>query len=287
MRLLVVEGDTHEAQARLTQERGATPGESYAEVLRGIVPEARIDLCSPAERMASLPCCASLADYDGVALTGSALHVYDMTPEVTRQIDFARALFASGTPIFGSCWGLQVLSAAAGGAVRRNPKGREMGFGRAITLRSDSGQHPLIVGRPDRYDALSVHVDEVGTLPPGARILASNEMSEVQALEIRHGNSTAWGVQYHPEFTFAEMAQIARRIRDDLIADGHFETHDACEAWCEDLDLLEAEPDHSDVVTRHGLNGQILDSSLRRTELRNWIAQLVRPTQMVRQRAAA
>ena len=55
-------------------------------------------------------------------------------PEVTRQIDLVRAALATGTPMFGSCWGLQVITAAAGGSVRKNPKGREIGFGRGIRL---------------------------------------------------------------------------------------------------------------------------------------------------------
>ncbi len=63
-----------------------------------------------------------LESYDGVAFTGSSLDVFDDIPEVTRQIELARAVFATGTPLFGSCWGLQVMSVAAGGTVCRNPK---------------------------------------------------------------------------------------------------------------------------------------------------------------------
>ncbi len=46
-------------------------------------------------------------------LSGSPLHVYIDSPEVERQIAFMRYVFASGTPSFGSCAGLQVAIAAA------------------------------------------------------------------------------------------------------------------------------------------------------------------------------
>ena len=75
-----------------------------------------------------------LDDYDGVAITGSALNVYDGSGEVERQIDLARAVYASGTSFFGSCWGLQVAAVASGGTVIKNPVGREIGIARNIAL---------------------------------------------------------------------------------------------------------------------------------------------------------
>src|ERR1700751_4579792 len=43
-----------------------------------------------------LPRGVSLGDFDGLMLSGSPLHIYDQTPEVTRQIDFVRAAFTAG-----------------------------------------------------------------------------------------------------------------------------------------------------------------------------------------------
>ena len=80
-----------------------------------------------------LPGGVSLGDFDGLMFSGSPLHIYDETPEVTRQIDFARAAFTAGLPVWASCWGLQLATVALGGTVRRNPRGRELGVARAIT----------------------------------------------------------------------------------------------------------------------------------------------------------
>ena len=88
--------------------------------------------------------------YDGVAITGSALNVYDGGPAIERQIELARAVMASRTPLFGSCWGLQLITVAAGGAVRANPKGREIGIGRR--------RHPALRGGPGSHRRLAVDV---------------------------------------------------------------------------------------------------------------------------------
>ena len=70
----------------------------------------------------ALPAGTALGEFDGVMFPGSPLHVYDQTPEVTRQIEFARAAFAARIPVWGSCWGLQLATVALGGSVRRNPE---------------------------------------------------------------------------------------------------------------------------------------------------------------------
>ena len=62
----------------------------------------------------ALPFGTALSDFDGVMIPGSPLHIYDPTPSVTRQIDFARAAFAAGVPVWGSCWGLQLATVALG-----------------------------------------------------------------------------------------------------------------------------------------------------------------------------
>ena len=123
LRFLVVEGNVREAREAHRAAYGMTPSESYAAVLLGIAPDGACDIAFPADEGANLPDPAGLCAYDGIVLTGSALHIYDPAPAVRRQIDLMRAVYASGTPCFGSCWGLQVGAVAAGGEVRRNPNG--------------------------------------------------------------------------------------------------------------------------------------------------------------------
>ena len=120
--------------------------------------------------------------------------------QIDPQIELARAVLKSKTPLFGSCWGLQVITVAAGGMVRRNPKGREIGIGRRIALTPAGRGHPMYAGKATVFDAVTVHLDEVETLAPGTTVLAANALSDVQAAEIRVDGAVAWGVQYHPEY---------------------------------------------------------------------------------------
>ena len=108
----------------------------------------------------ALPFGITLSDFEGVMFPGSPLHIYDPEPAVARQIDFARAAFAAGVPVWGSCWGLQLATVALGGSVRRNPRGRELPIARAITLTEAAAlprRNEMLPCRRDRRHVRGLH----------------------------------------------------------------------------------------------------------------------------------
>ena len=101
-RLLVVEGNTAEGRERQIAAGGVTASEGYARLIAELWPGAAVDICFPADPGANLPDGAGLESYDGVAITGSALHIYDGGPAIKPQIELARSVYRSKTPMFGS-----------------------------------------------------------------------------------------------------------------------------------------------------------------------------------------
>jgi GMP synthase (glutamine-hydrolysing) len=274
-RLLVVEGNTAEARAKQVAAGGTALSEGYAELLQRLLPGAVVDVCYPADPGANLPI-GGLESYDGAAITGSALNVYDGGPEIARQIELTREILKSKTPLFGSCWGLQLMTVAAGGVVRANPKGREIGIGRRIALTPAGRDHPMYAGKGSTFDAITVHLDEVETLAPGTTVLASNAQSCIQAAELRLDGAVAWGVQYHPEFSLHDIAVVIRRYGAQLVREGFFADLPARDAYTADLETLGRANDKA-VAWRHGIDETVLDERLRTTELANWITHQVLP----------
>jgi GMP synthase (glutamine-hydrolysing) len=284
-RLVVIEGNTASGREAHRAVYGATPAESYAAVVASLAAGAVIDIAQPADAGANLPDPAGLAGYDGVFLTGSALHIHRIEPAVTRQIELMRAVYASGAPCFGSCWGLQVGAVAAGGVVATNPAGREIGFARRIMASEAGRTHPLLTGRPAVFDAPAIHLDAVVAPPGDITVLASNSLTPVQAAEIRHDGGVFWGVQYHPEFSLAETASILRRLSPQLIAEGFCRDGAAVDRYCSELETLHAHPARADLAWAHGLDEQVLNERLRLTELRNFLEMRVAATMSARGRA--
>ena len=285
LRLLFVDGNMHETREGLRKAYGMAYGEAYAAEIAAIAPGIVSDICLPADEGANLPDSAGLESYDGIFLTGSALHIYDIAPPVTRQVELMRAIYASGTPCFGSCWGVQVGSVAAGGTVTANPKGRETGFARKITPTEAGRGHRLLASRPAAFDAPAIHLDTVALPAHGTTILASNAYSQVQAAEIRHKGGTFWGVQSHPEFSLKQMAAILGRMVPLLIEEGFRKDEASAKAWLDDLRTLDADPDRQDVAWAHGLDREVLDAERRVTELRNFMEHRVKPHASARGRA--
>jgi len=228
------------------------------------------------------PLGTALADFDGVMFPGAPLHIYDRTPAVTRQIDFARAAFAAGVSVWGSCWGLQLATVALGGSVRRNPRGRELAIARAITVTEAGRTHPLLASRPLVFDALCSHLDEVEALPPNAEVLAANELSSIQAMAARTPRGGSFfGTQYHPEHTLAVSAALIEMRATELVEEGFGIEPAEIIAMAADYRTLAAEPTRRDLIWRYGIASEIIDPIRRTTEIGNWLEIVVGSRRLV------
>jgi len=283
-RILILDGNVAEIRARQVAALGYDSGTGYSRVLHRLDSTLHIDIVAAADG-AGLPPGVGLDSYDGVTMTGSALNVYNGGAPVTRQIEWARAIFAAGVPFFGSCWGLQVAVTAAGGEVRANPRGREFGFARRILQSGAGREHALFAGKPAVFEAPAVHRDEIASLPPGAAMLADNDYG-VQAASFTHGRGTFWGVQYHPEYDYLDIAAAAERYGPALIGEGMFRDAASLAAFAADLRALQAQPDDTSLLWKYGLGPALRSEALRLLEIRNWLQTLVLSRAAARRRAA-
>jgi GMP synthase (glutamine-hydrolysing) len=118
---------------------------------------------------------------------GSDWSVY--SPETIKHVRVESQLIAEAMsreiPVFGICFGAQMIAHVLGGNVRRSPT-PEFGWTNVT-----SPDHPQING-----EWMQWHSDLI-ELPPGVEALGFNEIC-VQAF--RHKRS--FGVQFHPEATY-------------------------------------------------------------------------------------
>jgi GMP synthase (glutamine-hydrolysing) len=275
-RILVVDGNVAEIRARQSAALGYDSGAGYARVLKRLMPDLVCDIIRPADAAPALPMGVSLADYDGVTITGSALNIYNGGGAIERQIEIARAVFEAGVPFFGSCWGLQIAVTAAGGVVRKNPRGREFGFARRILLSEAGRAHPLFAGKPAVFEAPTIHRDDIESLPPGAVTLASNDLG-LQAAAFRHGRTTFWGVQYHPEYDYIDIAAAAERYGKTLVDEGLFRDEPALHDFAAELRRLQDQPADTALLWKHGLGPAMASEAVRLLEIRNWLERQVIP----------
>ena len=141
---------------------------------------------------------APLPDPKGAAgfiITGSSSSVTERAPWMLRAEQHIRDIVAAGTPIFGICFGHQMIAQALGGLVAKNPNGREIGTCE-VRIVPHEPRDPMLDGLEPTFRANHTHVDSVVTLPPGAKVLASTDLEPHAAYSV---GDTVKCVQFHPE----------------------------------------------------------------------------------------
>lgn len=286
MRFLVADCEPAAARESRRALVGRSMGETVADLLAELFPGVEVEHACPADPDRPTPDVADLRTRDAVLLTGSPIHVYDGSPQPEAAIAFMRDVFESGTPSWGSCAGLQLAAAAAGGEVRPMPDGcREAGVTRRISRTEQGRDHPLLAGRAPVWDALTIHSDEVAALPPGSVPLARSGETAVQAAEIRMGPGVFWGVQYHPELPLDEVAAALRRDAGELVEAGLARTPAEVGIQAALLDALAAEPARRDLRWRLGVDAELAERDRRVIEVRNFVEHLVKPAREARGRS--
>ena len=146
MNILIVDGNEKEASQKYKVLGMDTQYEVYKKVLENLsYNKLNISIFHPSVNNNYLPKGVNLEDFNGIVWTGSTLNIYDMTPSIINQINLAKTLFTKKNKIFGSCWGLQVLVTAAGGKIRKNPKGLEAVIAKKIIINENGLSHDMYI----------------------------------------------------------------------------------------------------------------------------------------------
>jgi GMP synthase (glutamine-hydrolysing) len=155
--------------------------------------------------------------FAGVIVTGSGAMVTDKHAWSERSAAWLREAAHEGVPLFGICYGHQLIAHALGGEVGYNPSGREMGT-IGLELHPPAEEDPLFRGLPAQFPAQATHLQSVLRAPADALVLARSPLDDCHAFRWREH---VWGVQFHPEFSGTHMRGYVRARHDALAREGH------------------------------------------------------------------
>jgi GMP synthase (glutamine-hydrolysing) len=132
----------------------------------------------------------------GIVLSGGPSSVYEPgSPKLDP------AILELGIPVFGICYGFQVMAQTLGGTVAQTG-GREYGA-TDMVLKADA--HALVAGQPHDQTVWMSHGDQVSQAPAGFTVVASTEATPVAAFA--NDERRLYGVQWHPEVKHSAYGQ--------------------------------------------------------------------------------
>ena len=174
----------------------------FGEVLRDWVargvPEADLSVIDIVEG-APLP---EVGAFEGYVISGSDKGIYDETAWMQPLRDFLLAVRAAGKPLFGVCFGHQIMTDVFGG-------------------RAEKVGEPVVGAQ--NFDINGVehaghvwHQDQVTEVPPGAEVIASAGYCPVAGLAY---DFPAMSVQWHPEYSADYISHFLRESRGQVLSE--------------------------------------------------------------------
>ena len=221
-----------------------TVGDKYVEAAG----YAGIPLILPARDVGSDPL-ALLSILNGIVFTGSPSNVephhYNGAASVagTRHdqardrltLPLLRAAIAAGVPVLCICRGFQELNVALGGSLHqrvqelpgyldhREPQDAplEEQYGPRHLVRTETGGLFERFGLPEQFEVNSLHSQGIDRLASGLRVEARAPDGLIEAVSMLDAPGLVLGVQWHPEWRFAEnpvSLRLFQAFREACIA---------------------------------------------------------------------
>ncbi|MDO8431207.1 MAG: type 1 glutamine amidotransferase [Candidatus Binatus sp.] len=159
------------------------------------------------------PIPAEMKGAGGLIVMGGPMGVYqtDRYPFLREEMALIEDAIEHNRPVLGVCLGAQIVAAALGAKVDRNPRGKEIGW-HPIRLEPAARDDRLMRGLPETLTPFHWHGD-IFDLPAGAVSLASSDKTPCQAF--RYGDKT-YALQFHFEVTDASVRAMADAFAKDL-----------------------------------------------------------------------
>ena len=106
-----------------------------------------------------------------------------------------------------------------------------------------------------KFTTPAYNFDEVCEIPEGGTLLASDKVNNVMSVYFKSGQSEIWGLQYHPDYEYYQMINLANERKNRMIENKYFKNENDFE-------------NHIDHIKEEDKK---LDFENRTCEVKNWL----------------
>ncbi|MAV82581.1 MAG: hypothetical protein CMI90_03845 [Pelagibacteraceae bacterium] len=145
-----------------------------------------------------------LKSYQAFMWTGGGGNIYDKNKHNKSQIQLCQEILELQKPIWGSCWGMQVLVSALGRKVVKTNI-PEFGYSKNIKIINPILNNSIYKNKELVFDAPAHHYDIITEVPNGFEIISENNNC-IQS--IYSPSKNIFCTQYHPELPYDYIANL-------------------------------------------------------------------------------
>ena len=167
---------------------------------------------------------STMDEHAGAVVFGGPMSANDGDDFIKREIDWIGVPLKAGKPFLGICLGAQLMARHLGARVYTHPDGRaEIGY---YDVRPTQAGHAAC---PEAFPTSVYQWHREGfDLPTGATLLAEGEHFAVQAMQC---GPNAYGLQFHPDVTYAMICRWIVKAADSMGAPGAQPGHQHRQDW--------------------------------------------------------
>ena len=222
LNILIVEGNNSDDSSVFVKAAGATAADNLQNLVLKLEPNSNTKIINPSNYDETKEALENISRFNGIIFTGGAMRINDMTDEIKRHINFASNCFKHDKKILAICWGLQVCSVAAGGSVEPAKNGAHIGIATDVMINKEGQNNLIYKNKETTFTSPAFNYDEVCQIPDGATLLSTDKVNHVMAIHFKPGKSEVWGLQYHPDYEYHQMINLANARKDRIIKNKQF-----------------------------------------------------------------
>ena len=255
LNILIVECNNPKDSEVFIKAAKATCSQNLKNLVLELKPGTNTKIINPANDNETKEVLENINQYHGIIFSGGAMRINDMTDEIKKHINFASDCFNHNKKILAICWGLQVCSTAAGGKVAPGKNGAHIGIASDVEINTEGQKNLIYKNKKQIFTTPAYNFDEVYEIPEGASLLSSDKVNGVMGLHFKSGNSEVWGLQYHPDYEYWQMINLANARKDRMITNKYFKD----------------EKDFQNHMSLINSEDKKLDFENRTCEVKNWL----------------
>ncbi len=206
MRILVVNGWTEDGEQDHVKAGCVLQKNIFSNLITKLKPNSTVDTFNSYNQEQY-----KLSNYDAFMWTGGGGNIYEDNTHNLSQLDLCSSILNLNKPIWGSCWGMQVIVTALGKKVLKsnNP---EFGISKNIKIKNNILENSIYKNKNLIFDAPAHHYDIIVEIPDDFEVIAENNRC-IQSIFSTSRN--IFCTQYHPELGYDYIADLMVFWRDN------------------------------------------------------------------------